>query len=69
MPVGSDDVAKAEFIENASAIVDFPAPDSPANHSTAGSCSFNEARCSRPPVNVLARRSPNASYRRLKAHS
>src|SRR5436190_2040667 len=33
-----------------SAIVDFPAPDNPVSHSTAGTCSFNAARCSRPMV-------------------
>ena len=48
-----------------SAIVDFPAPDSPVSHSTAAVCSFSAARCSRPTVSacqwmLLARRRPKA---------
>ena len=48
-----------------SAIVDFPAPDNPVNHSTAACCSFNAARSLRPTVRLcqcrlLARRRPKA---------
>jgi hypothetical protein len=48
-----------------SAIVDFPAPDKPVSHSTAGNWSFSSARCSRPTVSacqwiLLARRRPKA---------
>ena len=57
--------AASSFFSTMSAMVDFPAPDKPVSHSTAGVCSFCAARCSRPTVSacqwmLLARRRPKA---------
>ena len=58
---------RSSFFSTRSAIVDFPEPESPVNHSTQGCCPFNSARVTFPTESacqwrLLARRSPNCDH-------